>query len=109
MTKVKNFEGFMKSRRLNESDMSGFGSGMEMGANPEDGMDAEMGEEGLEGDLEDGEEEKELTLEDAFARIEDLEKKVEKLLGEDDEESDEDADAEGEESEEDADGEEAAA
>jgi hypothetical protein len=104
--KVKNFAGFMKSRRLNESDdmsMGGWDEGADAsiegdeyaagyyGANPEDEEEPAEGEGAAEGE----EEEEELTLEDLKAMIEDLEERVKKLEPEEEEEP-----AEGEEGEE---------
>jgi len=107
MTRVKNFQGFMRSR-LNESEdgymdptmsddpyaenVDGFGM---YGANPEDEEAPKEGE-----DDEDGEEEEEVTLESLKAMIEDLTERVEKLEGggeEDGEEGDEEGGEEGEE------------
>lgn len=109
--KVKNFAGFMKTRKMNESD------GMEYseeqygtdeyaddsesgyyGANPED---EEEPEEGAEEGAEEGEEE--LTLEDLKAMVDDLTERVKKLEPEEEEEPEEGE--EGEEGEEAAEGE----
>jgi hypothetical protein len=110
--KVKNFAGFMKTRKMNESDdmkysdeLDGMGMGNDefsddeeagfYGANPEDEEEPEEGaEEGEEG------EEKELTLEDLKAMIDDLTERVKKLEPEEEEEPEE-----GEEGEEPAEGE----
>ena len=105
--KVKNFAGFMKTRKMNESDNWG-GSDeyseddfMESdedeygyyGANPED-EEAEGEEaEGEEAEGEEGEEE--LTLEDLKAMIDDLTERVKKL----EPEEEEGEEAEGEEGE----------
>lgn len=99
--KVKNFAGFMKTRKMNESDdMSGYpddeqedGSYGYYGANPEDEDEPEEGAE--EGAEEGEEEEKELTLDDLKAMIDDLTERVKALEPEEEEEP-----AEGEEGEE---------
>ena len=105
MTRVKNFQGFMRSR-LNESedgypkdpyieDVDGFGTPPEYGmygANPEDEEAPKEGEED-----EDGEEEEEVTLESLKAMIEDLTERVEKLEGGGEEEEEGEEDEEGEE------------
>lgn len=107
MTRVKNFQGFMRSR-LNESedgmdptmmndpyaeDVDGMNSGYGMyGANPEDEEAPKEGE-----DDDDGEEEEEVTLESLKAMIEDLTERVEKLEGGGEEDEDgEEGDEEGE-------------
>lgn len=112
--KVKNFAGFMKTRKMNESDDMkysdelGMGMGNDeysddeesgyYGANPEDEEEPEEGaEEGEEGG------EKELTLEDLKAMIDDLTERVKKLEPEEEEEPEEGE--EGEEGEEPAEGE----
>jgi hypothetical protein len=111
--KVKNFAGFMKTRKMNESE------GMEYsenqygtdeysddseagyyGANPED---EEEPEEGAEEGAEEGEEE--LTLEDLKAMVDDLTERVKKLEPEEEEEGEGEEGAEGEEGEEPAEGE----
>ena len=111
--RVKNFAGFMKTRRTNESeDMGGdwtndgelgddYSAGM-YGANPEDEEEVET----EEGDTDESEEEEEeLTLEDLKAMVDDLTERVKKLEPEEEEEP-----AEGEEGEEvPAEGEEVAA
>ncbi len=112
--RVKDFAGFMKSRsnKVNESDMSGHEGEMgytpeedmnSFGANPEEDTDLpdEIEGEELEGD----EEEKEVTLEDLKAMVEDLTERVEKLEGGGEDEEGEEG-AEGEEGEEGAEGEE---
>jgi hypothetical protein len=111
--KVKNFAGFMKTRKLNESDnMEDYTSGNYgndeysddseeagmYGANPED---EEEPEEGAEEGAEEGEEE--LTLEDLKAMVDDLTERVKKLEPEEEEEPEEGE--EGEEGEEPAEGE----
>ena len=108
--KVKNFAGFMKTRKMNESDGMDYNadtygsdeygdseSGM-YGANPED---EEEPEEGAEEGAEEGEEE--LTLEDLKAMVDDLTERVKKLEPEEEEEPEEGE--EGEEGEEPAEGE----
>jgi hypothetical protein len=108
--KVKNFAGFMKTRRMNESDgteysdkLGGMGMGDDeyaddesgfYGANPEDEEEEKEPEEGAEG------EEEELTLEDLKAMIDDLTERVKKLEPEEEGEGEE-----GEEGEEPAEGE----
>jgi hypothetical protein len=88
--KVKNFAGFMKTRRLNESDdmMGDYGMSPEdteagyYGANPEDEEDADV-------DAEDSDEEgetEELSLESLKAMIDDLTERVKKLEPEEEEE-----------------------
>lgn len=107
--KVKNFAGFMKTRKLNENDNwenseEGYGdeyaddsdSGY-YGANPEDDEDADA-----DANAEEGADE-ELTLEDLKAMIDDLTERVKKL---EPEEEDEEGADEGEEGA--AEGEEAA-
>lgn len=113
--RVKNFAGFMRTRKMNESDSwnegseeyqegeDGYGMSPEddygyFGANPEE----EETEEGAEG--EEGEEgaDEELTLEDLKAMIDDLTERVKKLEPEEEEAE------EGEEGEEGAEGEEPA-
>ena len=101
--KVKNFAGFMKTRKMNENDSwneeEGFGSDEYSeddgagyyGANPEDEEEPAEGEEGAE----EGAEEEELTMEDLKAMIDDLTERVKKLEPEEEEEP-----AEGEEGEE---------
>ena len=94
--KVKNFAGFMKTRKMNESEY--YGDSEEYndqedgyyGANPEDEEEPVEGEEG-----EEGEPAEELTLEDLKAMIDDLTERVKKLEPEEEEEP-----AEGEEGEE---------
>jgi hypothetical protein len=83
MTRVKNFQGFMRSR-LNESEEMGSEAyGMEpdtygmYGANPED----EDAPEDAPKDGEEGDEEEEVTLDSLKAMIEDLTERVEKLEG----------------------------
>ena len=112
--KVKNFAGFMKTRKLNENDNwenSEEGYGDEYaddseagyyGANPED---EEEPEEGAEEGAEEGEEE--LTLEDLKAMVDDLTERVKKLEPEEEEGEGEEGEegAEGEEGEEGAEGE----
>lgn len=98
--KVKNFAGFMKTRRMNESDgMEGAEDTGYYGSNPEDEMG--MGYYGAnpeeEEEPEEGAEE-ELSLEDLKAMIDDLTERVKKLEPEEEGE-------EGEEGEEPADGE----
>ncbi|CAB4174221.1 hypothetical protein UFOVP1247_343 [uncultured Caudovirales phage] len=116
--RVKNFAGFMKTRRTNESEDGQYGesemdgydansregdysAGM-YGANPEDEEDVDTEETE---DEESDDEEKELTLEDLKAMVDDLTERVKKLEPEEEEEP-----AEGEEGEEvPAEGEEVAA
>ena len=109
--KVKNFAGFMKTRRMNESDgMEGAEQVGYYGSNPEDelgmgyyGANPEEEEEPAEG--EDGESEEgadeELTLENLKAMIDDLTERVKKLEPEEEGEGEE-----GEEGEKPAEGEE---
>jgi hypothetical protein len=104
--KVKNFAGFMKTRKMNESDGMDYNAGAYgsdeygdsesgmYGANPEDEEEPEEG-------AEEGEEE--LTLEDLKAMIDDLTERVKKLEPEEEEEPEEGE--EGEEGEEPAEGE----
>lgn len=92
-TRVKNFDGFMKSRsgRVNEQGI--------YGANPEEDVNAED-LEGMEGDEEGAEgegEEEPVTLEDLKAMVEDLTERVEKLEGGGEEEGEEGTEGEGEE------------
>lgn len=109
--KVKNFAGFMKTRKMNESDNMEYSENQYgtdeyaddseagfYGANPED---EEEPEEGAEEGAEEGEEE--LTLEDLKAMVDDLTERVKKLEPEEEEEPEEGE--EGEEGEEDAEGE----
>lgn len=102
--KVKNFEGFMKTKSKKTSKVNEqFEEGMNAGANPEEDINADElenleGEEGAEG--EEGEEEEPLTLEDLKAMVEDLTERIEKLEGGGEEgegEEGEEEDAEGEE------------
>ena len=100
--RVKNFSGFMKTRKLNESSMDdsyqndsneygtspdGASSGM-YGANPEDEEDDEpmTDEENEEGE---DEPEEELTLEDLKSMIDDLSERLKKLEPEEEEEGEE--------------------
>lgn len=99
--KVKNFAGFMKTRKMNESEYYGDNEEYDdqeagyYGANPEDEEEPMEGEEG-----EEEEPAEELTLEDLKAMIDDLTERVKKLEPEEEEEP-----AEGEEGEEPAEGE----
>jgi hypothetical protein len=105
--KVKNFAGFMKTRKLNEND--GWDNSEEYG-NDEYADDSEAGyyganpedEEEPEEGAEEGEEE--LTLEDLKAMVDDLTERVKKLEPEEEEEG-EGEEAEGEEGEKPAEGE----
>jgi hypothetical protein len=97
--RVKNFSGFMKTRKINESmGEQDWNLGMDgqYGANPEDEENPEGDE--MEGDDADGEEAEELTIDDLKAMIEDLDARLKKLEPEE-EESEEGEEAEGEEAE----------
>ena len=92
--KVKNFAGFMKTRKMNENDDMGGYSNDEYaddseagfyGANPEDEEEPEEGAE--EEGAEEGEEE--LTMEDLKAMVDDLTERVKKLEPEEEEEPEE--------------------
>jgi hypothetical protein len=112
--KVKNFAGFMKSRKINETSSDwdadyGLGAGgnidsdknldidgafgqyaaddteYDFGANPEED-EVNMGEEEEEEKPEGEEEEKEVTLEDLKAMLDDLTERVNKLEGGEEEE-----------------------
>jgi hypothetical protein len=93
-TRVKNFDGFMKSRSAKVNEQY-YGANPEEDFNPEDLEGGEGEGEGAEGE---GEEEP-VTLEDLKAMVEDLTERVEKLEGGEEEGEGEEGAEEGEEGE----------
>jgi len=104
--KVKDFNGFMSSKALNEQEnFDGTDAGMQYGANPEDeAAEGEFEEGEIEGEEMEGEEE-EVTLDDLKAMVDDLTERIEALEPDREEEGEEgEEDMEGEEEEADEEG-----